>query len=164
MSRCAVLAHRMSGSTLERMKNISLRIATADDASFALNCETETMRPYAIATWGEWPEDRIRSRAFENARAGKTAIVLLDEEPIGIFRVERNTSSYDLKQVFLLPAYQRRGIGSFLVTDLLEEAKAASVPVGLRVLKVNPARNLYKRLGFRVTESTPEYEYLEHAF
>jgi GNAT superfamily N-acetyltransferase len=149
---------------LERMKNVSRRIATADDVSFALNCETETMRPYAIATWGEWPEERVRVRAHENARAGRTEIIELDGEPIGILRVERNFASYDLKQIFLVPAYQRRGIGSALVDSLLEETKAASVPLRLRVLKVNPARNLYKRLGFRVVESTPEYEYLEHVF
>jgi GNAT superfamily N-acetyltransferase len=146
------------------MKNVSLRTATADDVSFAFDCESEVMRPYAIATWGEWPEERIRLRAYENACTGKTKIIELDGQPIGVLRVERTALSYDIKQIFVLPAYQRQGIGSSLIGDLIKEARLASVPVKLRVLKVNPARNLYKRLGFSILESTPEYEYLQHAF
>jgi hypothetical protein len=35
------------------------------------------------------------------------------------------------------------------------------VPVRLRVLVVNPAKQLYERLGFVVTETTPEFFYME---
>src|SRR5687768_15652148 len=122
------------------------------------------MRPYAMQTWGEWPEEKVRRRAYENVSAGKTEIIELDGQAIGIFRVERSPGSYDLKQIFLLPSYQHRGIGTVLIQSLLSEAKAVSATVRLRVLNVNPARSLYKRLGFRVVESTTEYEYLEHAF
>lgn len=145
------------------MKKLRCRTATADDAAFAFECETATMRPYAIATWGEWPEEQVRARAYENARAGTTQIIEFDGQQIGILRVERSSSSYDLKQVCLLPGYQRQGIGSTLIYQVLETARHASIPVKLRVLNVNPAKDLYKRLGFRVVATTPEYEYLEYA-
>lgn len=145
------------------MSNISLRSATADDAQFAFDCETQTMRPYAMQTWGKWPEQEVKQRAYDNASAGMTQIVEYEGEPIGVLRVERNSMSYDLKQVFLLPAYQRRGIGSVLIKALMAEAGTSSVPLKLRVLNVNPARDLYKRLGFRVVESTEDHEYLEYA-
>lgn len=41
-----------------------------------------------------------------------------------------------------------------MVGDLLAEAAAAAIPVELQVLKVNPARSLYERLGFAVFDET----------
>ncbi|MHC4780253.1 MAG: N-acetyltransferase [Planctomycetota bacterium] len=36
-----------------------------------------------------------------------------------------------------------------LILDLQERAREEHLPVRLQVLKVNPARHLYERLGFR---------------
>ena len=44
----------------------------------------------------------------------------------------------------------------------LAEAGSSRLPVRLRVLAVNPARELYARLGFVVTSSTPERLFMEH--
>jgi ribosomal protein S18 acetylase RimI-like enzyme len=49
-----------------------------------------------------------------------------------------------------VPEWQGRSIGRRLVGALLDQARRAGVPVVLSVLKVNPARRLYERLGFRV--------------
>jgi ribosomal protein S18 acetylase RimI-like enzyme len=71
---------------------------------------------------------------------------------VGVFRVERREDSIFLSNIGIRPAYQGRGIGTKLIQDLLDEGRARGVPVELRVLKVNPARDLYERLGFTVTE------------
>lgn len=56
------------------------------------------------------------------------------------------------------PTRQGRGLGTEIVRNLLAEAAAARVPVELQVLKVNPARRLYERLGFTVfAEATIHY-------
>ena len=52
------------------------------------------------------------------------------------------------------PDYQRRGIGTILMHDLLRKAAARGISVTLQVLKVNPARVLYERLGFELTGET----------
>jgi len=39
----------------------------------------------------------------------------------------------------------------------LEEARHTGQSVGLQVLKVNPARSLYERLGFLLTDETATY-------
>lgn len=38
------------GISLQYMNNVSLRSATAADAEFAIDCERQTMRPYAMQT------------------------------------------------------------------------------------------------------------------
>jgi ribosomal protein S18 acetylase RimI-like enzyme len=56
-----------------------------------------------------------------------------------------------LDVIALSPEAQRRGIGSQLIRELMEDARARGVPMRLSVLLNNPARGLYERLGFRVT-------------
>jgi ribosomal protein S18 acetylase RimI-like enzyme len=46
--------------------------------------------------------------------------------------------------------FQRRGIGTRLLKELIERAAQADKTVTLGVVKGNPARSLYARHGFRV--------------
>jgi len=49
------------------------------------------------------------------------------------------------------------------VSGLAEGASAAGVPLRLRVLLVNPARHLYRRLGLTMVERPDKHEYYETA-
>ena len=71
-----------------KLWNLQLRPATADDSEFAYTTTRDTMREYALATWGKWNEEDVR---------------------------------------------------------------------------VNPAFNLYLRMGFKVVEETPERYFMEHS-
>jgi ribosomal protein S18 acetylase RimI-like enzyme len=46
-------------------------------------------------------------------------------------------------------AYRGQGIGTQLIKMAIESAILANKPIRLRVLKGNPAKDLYLRLGFR---------------
>jgi ribosomal protein S18 acetylase RimI-like enzyme len=59
-----------------------------------------------------------------------------------------------LKFIEVLPEYQNQGIGTAVIKSVLEQAHHTGRPVGLQVLKVNPARSLYERLGFLTTGQT----------
>jgi GNAT superfamily N-acetyltransferase len=130
---------------------------------FAVVTEAETMQPYAIATWGEWRAAEMRQRAVENVLAGRTQVIERDGIPVVVLRVERGADCIDLKQIFIRPAFQRQGIGAEVLHCLMREAKGAGVPLRLRVLRVNPAQRLYKRLGFTVLTESPEHVYMEYA-
>jgi ribosomal protein S18 acetylase RimI-like enzyme len=71
-----------------------------------------------------------------------------------VIGVERRVTEIFLSQIELLPAFQGQGIGSQLITDLMDEARQQNLPITLQVLKVNPAQRLYQRLGFVVTGET----------
>ena len=65
-------------------------------------------------------------------------------------------------QIQVVPAWQGRGVGRQVIAQILSEAHGNSVPVWLSVLKVNPARMLYERLGFTVV-ATKENSYAMRA-
>ena len=56
-----------------------------------------------------------------------------------------------LGQLYLARTFQNRGIGGHVVQLLIEEATRSGKAITLGVVKINPARRLYERLGFRVT-------------
>jgi len=58
-----------------------------------------------------------------------------------------------LALLYLLPEFQRRGVGAALVCELLDDARRAVLPVALTVIDGNPARGLYERLGFATVAS-----------
>lgn len=141
---------------------VTLRPATPEDVEFACRVSRDTMRVHALATFGTWNEEEVRQRCSKNIAAGFTRIIELDGAQIGIYVVERAPDHVQLLQIFILADYQRRGIGSHLIENLLAEARAASLPLRLRVLRVNPAFDLYRRLGFNVVQETPERYFMEH--
>jgi GNAT superfamily N-acetyltransferase len=144
-------------------EEISLRIATAKDLEFLYSLLKAALGPYVEQTYGPWHEEEQRDRFFEFTKPEAHQIVESDGQPIGCLNIEWLPDEVKLKRVFLLPAFQKRGIGSRLVRQVLSEAKLAGLPVRLRVFKVNPAQRLWQRLGFRVSGETDSHILMEHA-
>lgn len=76
-------------------------------------------------------------------------IVMLDGAPAGRLYLERGAMRFVLIEIGLLPEYRGRGLGRRLLQTVLAEAAAAHKRVRLQVETTNPARDLYRRLGFR---------------
>lgn len=141
--------------------SLTLRRANAGEAEFAFRVLKETMREYAMATWGAWWEEEPRRETVEQVAAGRTEIIELNGLPIGVQLVDRPGTHIQLVQLHIAKAFQRHGFGTQLLTKLFVEARKSNLPIRLRVLAVNPAKALYERLGFVVTESTPERYFME---
>ena len=142
---------------------ITLRRANLADSEFAYGVVCETIRPYAEQTFGIWQEAQVRAMLASNIGAGVTKVITAGAEPLGILTVHESESHVQLDQLFVLPQYQRNGIGTELVREILQRAKQLGVPVRLRVLRVNPAKRLYDRLGFFVTSEEPQRFYMQSA-
>ncbi|MCW7541725.1 GNAT family N-acetyltransferase [Aquabacterium sp. A7-Y] len=143
--------------------SVMRRPATAADAAFAYQVLEDTMRGHAVATWGRWLEREAREAVAADAAAGRSEIVEAQGQRIGLLRLDRFATHLELEQLFLLPAWQRQGIGGRLVRGLQDDAQRHGLPLRLRVLRVNPARAFYERLGFRVTSETAERVFMEFA-
>jgi ribosomal protein S18 acetylase RimI-like enzyme len=116
------------------------------------------LRPYVEATWG-WDEAYQHARFQDHFDPARQDIVLVGGVAVGVFRVERREDGIFLSNIGITPAYQGCGIGTRLIQDLQDEGQARGMPVELQVLKVNPARWLYERLGFGVVgESETHWE------
>jgi ribosomal protein S18 acetylase RimI-like enzyme len=130
------------------MLNLALRAATETDVPLLLELWRGTMSPnfaaLGILPSEENPLKRLLMR-FECAE-----IVILEGNPIGLFKVARDEKDWKLIQILLSPSIQRRGIGKHLITNLIAEAKSSGASLSLSVLKQNPAFQLYLRLGFEI--------------
>jgi GNAT superfamily N-acetyltransferase len=142
---------------------VSLRPAQITDAALFYDVTAQTMRDHIIATWGAWDEGRVRQEALEHASSPNAQVVLVGPSAVGVLTVEHHSDHVQLEQLYLLPQYQRLGIGTHLVKCILNLAQAAGVPLRLRVLAVNPARRFYEQLGFVAKEVTRERVHMERA-
>ena len=141
---------------------VELRAATADDMEFAFDVTEAAMRCYVEQTFGTWVPEVQKEIIGKSFDANTHQIILVDGEPAGILAVETHESHVQLEKIYLLPAFQRQGIGSQLVNQLIHSARVSNKPIRLRVLAANSAaRTLYQRLGFVVTEVTPQRVFME---
>jgi len=133
------------------------RPATNFDVPWLLELRIETMSGY-IESSGERlsEQDQLERivQGFESIR-----ILCDDDEDIGMMKLVRYPDVWKLVQIQLLPAHQGRGTGERVLRTVLADAAVMHIPVTLSVLKVNPARRLYERLGFEiVAEKKRSYE------
>jgi ribosomal protein S18 acetylase RimI-like enzyme len=141
--------------------NFNLRPANRDDAPLFYNVIDLTMREFILATWGRWDEARVQSESQAHSQLANAQVIEIERVAVGIFRVARHLTHIQLEQIYLLPEYQHLGIGTVLLNQIMSEAEQSILPVRLLVMAVNPAQQFYKRLGFVVTETTPEFFYME---
>jgi GNAT superfamily N-acetyltransferase len=142
--------------------DISLRVAGPEDVEFLFSVLQAALGPYVEQTYGAWDEAEQHARFLAGIRPETHQVVELAGQPVGCLAVDWLPDHVNLKRVFLLPAIQGRGIGTHLVRQVLARARAANLPVRLRVFKVNPARRLWQRLGFDVIGETEVHWLMEH--
>jgi ribosomal protein S18 acetylase RimI-like enzyme len=139
------------------MPDVKLRPAAPEDADFLYGVLKATMQEYVAQTWG-WDEEWQQAHFREHFDPSKDQVIVLKGEDIGVLSVEPRQDHVFLSKIYILPQYQRLGIGTRLIRAVLERAHRRDVPVTLRVIKVNPARRLYERLGFvQVGETESHY-------
>lgn len=136
----------------------SLRAATHADRAFCWQLHAQTMRAYVDATWG-WDEVDQRARFEQGFDVAALRIVEVDGTPVGALKVDTGGMPVRLLSIAIAPSHQRRGLGAALIEHVVREA--GNAPVWLQVLKVNPARRLYRRLGFVVIDETATHWRME---
>ncbi len=131
-----------------------LRQATADEAELLYALHRESMGPYIEATWGPW--DEAIQRPFFQARMerGLLKVVLVDGDVAGILELDDRFDCVFVANIQLAAPFRRRGIGSQIIAEVLRSAGERGKAVELTVLRVNPARKVYERLGFVETGLT----------
>ena len=125
---------------------LSFRRVTADDFDFLWRLHNAAFRKYIEQTWG-WDEDWQQRNFRETFNPEVGHIVVVDGEDAGYLWVSEGDDEVFLASIRILPEFQGRGIGTWLIHDLIKSGKV----LRLDVLKVNPARALYERLGFSIS-------------
>ena len=128
--------------------SLTFRRATEADIPFLLELRRQTMSEHLRASGVEPSETERRERVLVSFDCAE--IILLAGAPVGLLKVVRNPGDWVLVQIQIVPEQQGRGFGSTILEKLLADAAQTRVSVSLSVLRTNPARKLYERLGFRI--------------
>jgi ribosomal protein S18 acetylase RimI-like enzyme len=128
---------------------VDLRRPTAEHYQFALDLYLLTMRPYTELLM-VWDEAKQRNSFSAQWKLEEVLIVVVDGKEVGWLQIADLQTEIRLQQLFIAPAHQRRGIGTQVLRGLVATWKQKGKPVLLTILKSNPARRLYERVGFSV--------------
>lgn len=135
--------------------NLAFRPALEEDEAFLYDLHRAALREAVEETWGAWDEEWQRAAFHQGFRPAALQVVQLDGRDVGVMLVEERAEELFLGLLEVLPAFQRRGIGSAVVRGLAAQARREGKLVALKVLKANRrALALYQRLGFGVTGET----------
>ena len=125
------------------------RPAGPGDLEFAYGLYRRLMEPLT-AELRAWNESRHRAVVAEAIAGGGVEIFTIGAREVGWSEIREAGGALLLAQLYVEPAFQGRGIGTAVVSDLLARAGAARMPVDLSVLRNNGrARVLNERFGFR---------------
>jgi GNAT superfamily N-acetyltransferase len=134
-------------------KQISFRPTTAEDPAFLYDLHRAAMQHYVAQTWG-WDEAWQRNYFQQQFNPEECQIITFQGKDVGVVSVIKGETEVFLKFIEVLPEYQNQGVGTAVIQSILEKAHHTGHPVCLQVLRVNPARSLYERLGFLITGET----------
>lgn len=140
---------------------LTRRPARASDTNFARDVHHQAYRDVVERQFGRWNEaaqDRLFAADWEPAAF---EIVEWEGTACGYLRVEDRADDIHVREIVLRPDFQGRGIGSALLREAIERARARGVPVRLGTFHQNRALALYRRLGFRETGRTANHVLLE---
>lgn len=149
---------------------IALRPVTADDTEFLVAVYAGTRaEELAAVPWDDTERDAFLRMQFgaqdrywrEHKPGAELSVVLVDGEPAGRLYVDRLPAEIRIVDIALLPAHRGGGVGTRLLTDILQEGHRTNLPVTIHVEQFNPARALYERLGFRQIDTTGVHHLLE---
>ena len=133
------------------MTPVALRPATSADSEFCFQLHKAAMGGYIAAIWG-WDEQRQRDSHTRKFNPRRWQIITADGTDIGMIDVEYRPAEIYLSRIEISPDHQGHGIGTRLVSALIDEARQNGQDLVLDVLTVNHrAQALYQRLGMTET-------------
>jgi ribosomal protein S18 acetylase RimI-like enzyme len=136
----------------------TLRPATWEDADFLYRLHRAALKQHVEQTWGEWEEEWQQRHFRQRFHPAACQVIIFEEQDVGVVCMVEQEAQVVVNVIEVLPECQGRGIGTFVMRLVLREAHLRGKPVALQVLKVNPARRLYERLGF-ITMAETETHY-----
>lgn len=138
-----------SPPTLNHMAQPQLRPAREDDREFIFDTYKATLQQHVEWAWG-WNEEFQRNGFWRHHPFHEFQVVSIDNKNAGGIHIEIQESLHFVRLIFLLPEFYGLGVGSALLLREAARARESGKYLDLKVVKSNPAKSLYDRLGFAV--------------
>ena len=141
---------------------ITFRQAREDDFEFLWNLHKATMKSYVDEIWG-WNEEF--QKEYFNNRFGPINIELIiyENARIGAIEIRDRENELFVANFEILPQFQNKGIGSTILKRIINNSGNKQKFLKLQVIKVNPAKRLYKRFGFKIVGKTETHFIMERS-
>ncbi|MDQ0059897.1 GNAT family N-acetyltransferase [Paenibacillus harenae] len=144
--------------------------ARPEDDPFLFDLYAES-RKDELQAWG-WDEAMQRSFLQMQWNAQKQSyamhfpgseqsLLVVNEIRVGRAIVCRKDREIRLVDLTILSEFRNQGFGTMLLRQLQDGAASARLPLRLSVLKTNPAKALYVRLGFWLIGENDMYDFME---
>ena len=151
--------------------NVSLRPVTDADQEFLVGVYASTRAAeLAQVDWDDSQKDAFIRWQFAMQRQEYDArypdaryeLILVDGQPAGRIWVGTDDTQIRLLDIALLTEFQNRGVGAYLLRQLIDEARRAQKPLRHMVFMLNDnAHRFYERLGFVTIEDVGGYKHME---
>jgi GNAT superfamily N-acetyltransferase len=162
------MSHSRQGSRpFERLPGLGLRASNPEDREFLADLYADTREAeLAPVPWSDEQKRAFLRHQFElqdheYRRAypdGSFSIVELDGAPVGRLYLHRRATETRIVDLAVVAARRGQGIGSALLSDLVETADAERRGLSIHVEMFNEgARRLYERFGFALAEDKGVY-------
>ena len=160
-----------SPSTAKSATGVTLRSVTPEDEEFLLAVYASTRaEELAQVNWEHGQKELFLRWQFDLQRQDYEArypnaryqVVMVNDQPAGRIWVGADETQIRLLDIGLLEEFQNRGVGTFLLQQLIAEAVAAKKPLRHMVFMLNSnAHRFYERLGFVEIEDVGGYKHME---
>ncbi|WP_100405650.1 GNAT family N-acetyltransferase [Bacillus solitudinis] len=140
------------------MEHNTVVVSDGDDIDFLYEVYASS-RIEEVSIWG-WSEGEItqflqmqfqfQMRSYEQQYPNlETRIIVYKNEQAGRLLLANLEDRMVIVEITLLPLYQHKGLGTTVLTEILNEAKSSNLFVELSVLKSNQrAICFYEKMGF----------------
>ena len=124
-----------------------IKLNSTEDKYFALELLRENMADYYKQLGIEWNPSLFEKSWLEL----ENLEIISGDRRVGVLRLSRDSEVLYIRDLQLKKKFQNQGIGSEVTKEVIKIAKQGNFEfVRLRVFKINPAQNLYKKLGFKL--------------
>ncbi|WP_024768570.1 GNAT family N-acetyltransferase [Aquimarina macrocephali] len=132
------------------MEKLELIKAKESDKDFLFNLRMATMVEH-LQKMGIFLSDEEHLSRID-FQYDSAYVILKSNQRAGVLKYIETGHAIEILQIQVLPEYQGHGIGKYVIKDLIETAKASNKNMILKVLKENPAKYLYERMGFKTVD------------
>lgn len=151
--------------------NVSLRPVTDADQEFLIGVYASTRASeLAQVDWDDSQKDAfirwqyaMQKQEYDTRYpVARYNVILVDDQPAGRIWVGIDDRQIRLLDIALLTEFQNRGVGAYLLRQLIDESKREQKPLRHMVFMLNDnAHRFYERLGFVEIEDVGGYKHME---
>jgi len=126
---------------------IKIRSSHQSDLRFVCALSRRNMEKYTKEIWGDWDGPRFKT----SLNLKRLKLIIKNGRRAGFFDVENKGKESYLHNIQLSRPLQGKGLGKMLMSKIeATEKKAGTKKIVASVFKNNPAKEFYKKIGYKI--------------